>query len=64
MDRLLTLEMFVAVASEGGFAAAARKLARASIFAERACRRERVEKAISQLLLQLSDAPDARWQDR
>ncbi|MCA0211231.1 MAG: LysR family transcriptional regulator [Proteobacteria bacterium] len=26
MDRLLTLEMFVAVASEGGFAAAARKL--------------------------------------
>jgi glutathione S-transferase len=26
MDRLLTLEMFVAVASEGGFAAAARKI--------------------------------------
>ena len=26
MDRLQTLEMFVAVASEGGFAAAARKL--------------------------------------
>ena len=31
MDRLTTLEMFVAVASEGGFAAAARKLRYATI---------------------------------